>query len=339
MAKIDNKARLRQSLISESASVNKRFFNADKEMASHPNGLAGEKIAEPIPPAAPNLRAEIGKDQNSNNLNKIIRVPIDHAHDNPFNARHIYDAESIKSMAASVATRGQLVPAPAALHPTRPGHVILIDGHYRKRALQAAGKEEIDVVLHHVTNDLDMYRLSYQINEERHAQSPLDNALSWTRLLEAGTVANGEAIAEMTGLSAAAVTKTMALLKLPESAIARIRENPNKFGVAIGYEIYRCSKLLDERALLNLMEKVVAEDISSRDIDQMRAKLEQGSQRKQKEVSRQYKIKVGDVQIGFIKDWDAGKVAFEVHLTDPKEREALVDELKKRFNLGDGAER
>lgn len=335
MAKIDHKAKLRQSLLTESESVNRRFFNADKEMAIHPNGLAGEKIAAPVPLSRTNLRAEIGDENALTNSKNIMRVLLSHAHDNPFNARHIYDANAIKSMAASIATRGQLVPAPAALHPSLPGHVILIDGHYRKRALQVAGKDEIDVVIHHVAGELDMYRLSYQINEERHAQSSLDNAISWAHLMELGKVSSGEAIAEMTGLSTAAVTKTLSLLKLPDSAVAKIRENPTKFGVAIGYEIYRCAKLLDERALLALMDRVVAEDISSRDIDQLRAKMEQGTQRKLKEVSRQYKIKTGTLQIGFIKEWDSGKVTFEVQLTDPKEREALVNELKHRFNLSD----
>lgn len=335
MAKLDHKAKLRQSLLAESDSVNRRFFKADQEMEVHPNGLAGEKITRTLSTETVDSVTATTEENFSTDSKNIIRIPINQAHDNPLNARRIYDSEAIKSIAASIATRGQLVPAPAVMHPTLPGHVILIDGHYRKRAIQAAGKDDIDVVIHTVPHELDMYRLSYQINEERHSQTPLDNALSWTHLMEVGQVLNGDAIAEMTGLSAAAVTKTLSLLKLPESAIAKIRENPAKFGVAIGYEIYRCSKILAEKPLLELMDKVLREDISSRQIEQLRVKIEQGDQRKPKEVSRQYKIKAGVIQIGFIKDWDSGKVAFEVQLADPKEREALVDELKKRFNLHD----
>ncbi|MBL4953398.1 hypothetical protein JK635_14410, partial [Neobacillus sp. YIM B02564] len=46
-------------------------------------------------------------------------------------------------------------------------------------------------------------------------------------------------------------------------------------------------------------------------------------------------IKAGKMQIGFIKEWDSGRVALDINLADPKEREALVEELKRRFQIGD----
>jgi ParB family chromosome partitioning protein len=251
------------------------------------------------------------------------------------NARHIYDPEAVKALAASIATRGQLVPAPAARHPSLAGHVVLIDGHYRKRALLAAGKTEIECVLQDVSNELDMYRMSYLINEERNAQSPLDNALAWQKLLVEQKVADGAGVAELTGLSTAAVAKTMAFLKLPEAALAKLREAPGKFGIAVGYEIYQLSKMLSEKELLELMQRTLDEDLSSRALESLRSKLEEAKPRKKKEVSRQYRIKAGKTQIGFIKEWDSGRVALDINLVDPKEREALVDELKRRFQIGD----
>lgn len=336
-AKTDRKALLRSSIKSEAVSVekrfpaadvNKRYANAEDALEGRPQGLVGP--AHDI--VAPDFRAEI---KLSNKQRTVLRVAIDHAHDNPMNARQIYDGEVIKSMAASIATRGQLVPAPAVSHPTLPGQVILIDGHYRKRALLAAGKTEIEVIIHEVSSELDMYRMSYLINEERNGQSPLDNALAWGKMLEDGKVLDGEGVAELTGLSPSAIAKTLSLIKLPEAAIARIRENPAKFGVAIGYEVYRFSKFMEERPLLSLMERIVNEDLSSRALEQMRAKLEESKPRKKKEVSRQYKITSGITQIGFIKEWDSGKVVFEVNMVNHQEREVLVEELKRRFNLID----
>lgn len=337
--KNDRKSLLRSSIKNEADSIDKRFPQSTVDMRyeaaegaleGRPLGLVGPRV--PISSQVHNLRAEI---EAKGEERSILRVQLAMAHDNPMNARHIYDPEAVKTLAASLATRGQLVPAPAVHHPDFPGHVILIDGHYRKRALIAAGKTEIECVIQDVSNELDMYRMSFLINEERNAQSPLDNALAWQKLLNEKKVQDGEGIAELSGISPAAVTKTMALLKLPETALIKIRERPIKFGVAIGYEIYRISKLLTERELLDLMDKVVEEDLSSRALEQMRVKFEEAKPRKKKDISRQYKIKQDGLHIGSLKEWDTGRVAFDVVLIDPKDRAALITELRERFGLKD----
>lgn len=330
--KANRKDLLRSSIKNEADSVDKRFEAAEEAMEGRPLGLVGPRV--PVGSAARDLRAEIEAEPSETTL---VRVPLESAHDNPMNARQIYDPEAVKSLAASLGTRGQLVPAPAVWHPEKPGHVILIDGHYRKRALQACGRSEIEVVIKELASELDMYRMSYLINEERNAQSPLDNALAWGKLLDEKKVADSAGIAEMIGMSSALVAKTMALLKLPEAALAKMKEAASKFGPAIGYEVYRCSKSMSEQSLLSLMDRIVAEDLSSRAIEALRVKLEDAKPRKKKEVSRQYRINAGKDQIGFIKEWDSGKVAFEVNFVDPKEREALVEELKRRFNLSESA--
>ena len=92
---------------------------------------------------------------------------------------------------------------------------------------------------------------------------------------------------------------------------------------------------MTERDLMALMERIVAEDLSSRAVESLGAKLEEGTPRKTKEVSRQYKILAKQKQIGFIKEWDSGKVAFEIHLSDPAERQQLLEELKQKFKLAD----
>jgi ParB family chromosome partitioning protein len=339
--KPDRKSLLRSSIRNETqavekryepANVDKRYDAADNALIGRPLGLVGPTVATTQAPA--DFSAEIAATEPLNGKS-IVRVPLSMVHDNPLNARHIYDPEALKTLAASIATRGQLVPAPAARHPELDGHVVLIDGHYRKRALLAAGKTDIECVLQDVSSELDMYRMSYLINEERNAQSPLDNALSWQKLLVEQKVPDGAGIAELTGLSTAAVAKTMAFLKLPEAALAKLREAPAKFGVAVGYEIYQISKLVSERELLELMQRTVEEDLSSRTLEALRSKLENAKPRKKKEVSRQYRIKAGKTQIGFIKEWDSGRVAMDINLVDPKERQALVDELKRRFQIGD----
>ena len=342
-AKPDRKALLRRSINNESVAVEqrfaptdmqKRYADAEEALIDRPLGLVGPTIVSGKPTPQPGFSAEI----DTLSSRSILRIAIDRAHDNPLNARRIYDPEVIKSMAASLATRGQLVLVPAIRHPTIQGDVILLDGHYRKRGLLAAGKTEIEVDLQEVNSELEMYRISFLINQERNSQTTLDNALAWQKLLADQIVRDNESLAELTGLSTANVAKTLALLKLPEAAINKIRDRPTKFGIALGYELVQCAKVLDDSALLTLMDRVVAEDISSRALEAIRHKLASASPRKKKEVSRQYKIHAGAEQIGFIKEWDSGKVTLEVNLPHQVDREALVASLKRRFTLDETVE-
>jgi len=226
-----------------------------------------------------------------------------------------------------------MVPATAVRDPSRRDHYVLVDGHYRKKALLAAGRSQMDLLVVHDTAGLDLYRMSWLLNEERSAQSALDNALAWRKLLDEQLVREAGEIAELLGVSASTVNKTLALLRLPPAALEKMRERPDKFGVFIGYELTHASKVLDEEALLTLIERIVVQDLSSRDVEAIRAQLEKGGQRKRKEISRQYKIRIGTVQVGVIKEWDSGKLSLEINLSDAKERTALLEDLKRRFHL------
>lgn len=322
---IDRKAAMRATLNMEKRKVADRFSAAEAVLAERPAGLAAPSVAK----VQPDFSAETGEVAGR----QVVRVALSAVRDNPLNARHLYDPEVVKSLAASIATRGQLVPVTGVPDPDRAGGFILVDGHYRKKALAAAGRSQIDLILAESESALELYRMSWLLNEERSAQSALDNALAWRRLLDEQLVQEAAEIAELLGVSPATVNKTLAFLKLPAAAIDKVRERPDKFGVFIGYELFLLAKTLNEADLLALIDRIIQQNLSSRDVEAIRRQIEQGGQRKRKEVSRQYKITQGTAQIGVIKEWDSGKVALEIKLTDPKERNALLDELKRRFHL------
>lgn len=331
---------LRASLKAETASVEKRFAAAEAAMERAPSGLAGA-FAGSGRGASTTFSAESEAPVTAEPVatkhdgRPLIKLPLDRVVDNPFNARQIYNHDVIKERAASIATHGQRVPALACEDWRRPGFYILIDGHYRKRAIQAAGKNEIECLIEPITSDIELYRMSFLLNAERNAQSSLDNALAWQRLLTEQKVDSEEALVELTGLSWGTVNKTLSLLKLPPTALDKLREHPAKFGVAVGYEVFLYAKAAPEDEVVTLMQRIVDEDLSSRELESLRKKRQTKPARKPKEVSRQYKIRSGNAQVGFIKEWDSGKVAFEVHLPDSKERDALVEELKRRFTLSE----
>ena len=100
-------------------------------------------------------------------------------------------------------------------------------------------------------------------------------------------------------------------------------------------ELFLFAKNASEDEVIKLMDRILEQDLSSREVEALRKKAQDKPARKPKEVSRQYKIRNGNAQIGFIKEWDSGKVAFEVRLLDQRDRDALVEELKKRFTLSE----
>jgi ParB family chromosome partitioning protein len=329
--KIDRKSAMRATLSAERKSVDDRFAIADAVLNDRPAGLAmGAK-----PQSSPVETKAFSAERSQVTGRSVVTVPLDRIHDNPLNAREIYDANVVKELAASLVTHGQIVVAPAVRHPSLPGHYTLIDGHYRKKAAAMAGLPSLDVEVRAHDSDVELYRLSWMLNEERSAQSPLDNAFAWRKLLDQGVVRNEGQIAELLGVSLTTVNKSLALLQLPAAALDKMRERPEKFGVFTGYELTMAAKKIDEADLVALVNRIISEDLSTRQVAAVRAKLEEGHLRKRKETSRQYKIRKDGTQIGFLKEWDSGKVTLEIVLDEAKDRTALVQEFRQRFGLVD----
>ncbi len=324
--KIDRKALMRTSLSKEKKLVNERFATAEAILSERPLGLA----VVPTP-----IQEDITFSAESDPLfsRHIFKVPLNLIHENPLNARFIYKPDVIKELAASIATRGQMVAATAVKHPTLQGEYVLLDGHYRKKAAAIAGCTTLDLVVRPKLSDLEMYRSSWLLNEERTAQSTLDNALAWRALLDKNIIKNEGEIAELLSISLSNVNKTLSILAIPSTVLDKMREHPQKFGVFIGYELSIAAKILSTSELDQLVDRIVSEDLSSRQVATIRTQLEVGHERKRKETSRQYKINRAGIYIGALKEWDSGKITLEVKLSDSKERALLISELVERFEI------
>jgi ParB family chromosome partitioning protein len=126
-------------------------------------------------------------------------------------------------------------------------------------------------------SDLDFYRLSFLLNEQRSDQSALDNAIAWRQLLDEGKVQKEDEICELTGMSAGTVNKTLALLKLPESVLAVMRERPSAIGIATGYELTLYCKVAGEDRTRDLATRIMNDGMSSREVEAIRKQAQEGS--------------------------------------------------------------
>ena len=259
-----------------------------------------------------------------------VAVPLELIDQNPFNARQIYKPSRVNKLAASIALHGQEQPGIAT---RRNGRVILAAGHYRLRALKLNNAKTMILVIHEGLTDKDLYAFSYRENAEREPQTTLDNALSWRQMLDDGLYANETEIAEATRQSLPNVNKTLAALRLSVDVLDIVKEDPDRFGLSTLYELSLFEKIGGTTKTVELARKVAAEEAGRKEIGEARTALENSKERKKKENSRQYKIQLEGRAGGSLKDWDSGKVTFEVHLEDPKERAALVASLKAQFGL------
>lgn len=319
---IDRKSKMAKSIAKVQLKIDDRFSAAKDAVKNHPNGIL-------------NKPDEITEHQTVV-TETVISIPISKIIDNPFNARQIYDEDVVRQRAASMVTHGQQEPAKVVICDEKPGYYYLMDGHYRKRALLAAGKTEIKCLVKFVSNMLDLYKLSYLLNEERSPQSSLDNALAWKNLVDGKLVKTDDDIAELIGTSKATVSKTLALLSLPDVVLQKMQEKPSLFGTTIAYEIVLIHKTQStDKETLNLVQKVIDEGISRRELQAIRQKLELNPNRKQRDISRQHKIIIDGQEQGRLKEWDNGRVQLDVILDDTKLRHDLLEDLKNRFNIGE----
>jgi ParB family chromosome partitioning protein len=260
-------------------------------------------------------------------------IPVSEIDENPFNARRIYRQERIEKLAVSIAGQGQIVPGIATV---RGGRYTLVAGHYRLRAIKFAGLPTIELMVHHDLTDQQLYKMSFEENDERDDQSVLDNALAWRDLIERKVYADETTLSEAIGKSLPNVNKTLAILKLSDPVMEIVRADPAAFPLSALYELTLFEKAAGTAGVAQsaeMAQQLATGEIGRKEIQEMRQRVETPHQRKKKETSRQYRIMVGGQPVGAIKDFDDGRVKLEVKVDDPKEREELVTYLKHKFQL------
>jgi len=322
-----------------------RFARAQALVERQPNGFA-EKRAEPANETAVSADTAAATDA-ALSVATVVSLPTTAAavpslgdpyfedvdisliDENPFNARRLYRPERVHELAGEIRADGQLVPGLATI---RDGRRVLAGGHYRLRAIKAAGKSRMKLMIHPGLTDQQLYQMSYKENAEREQQSPLDNALAWKSLIDEGVYPSESAISVATGMSLPNVNKTMSILKLSEPVLDIVKERPEPFALSTLYQLTLLERVAGAPVATAMAAKVKDEVAVCRDVEEARARYENKPARKQKETSRQHKLVAADgTPLGILKDWDSGKVTFEVMLMDPTRRQALVEELRAKF--------
>lgn len=339
MSKLDQMKAAMERKKAQEQSQDERLLNAEKIASAVPNPFSTKtNHVESIQPVSATFTRESPITsvvfETGNKTPYFLRVAYGLIDPNPYNARATYKPQRIHKMSSEIKADGQMVPGIATIRGNR---IVLAAGHYRWKGIGIAQIGFMDLMIYEGISDRELYKLSYKENAERSDQTVIDDALAWKKLLNEGVYENESAIAEETGISPSNINKILSILNLPKSVLDYIDEQENtKFALSTLYELQLFSKIAGETAALEMVKKIVNDDYTRDQIKNARSLLETPKPpRKIKETSRQYKIMAadGEQSIGHIKDFDSGKILFEVNIMDDEKRKQILQTIQSLFHI------
>ena len=199
-------------------------------------------------------------DSDEKHISNIIKI--DNLIENPLNARCFYDDNVISELASSIIEKGQIVSVPVTPSTEKDKYIVL-DGHYRLKAMLKAGINEVRCDIHDNVFGLDLYILSRAANEERSSQSVFDDAISFAKLIEKGHVKSQVDLCTKTGVSEGSMSKYLAISKIPFEIISLLVNKPTPLGLRFAYTLSTALKKMTDNEFNILVQKIVNDDWSN----------------------------------------------------------------------------
>ena len=187
----------------------------------------------------------------------IIEIPVGDIRPNPYQPRKSFDKEALDELATSIRNYG--VFQPIIVKKSIKGYD-LIAGERRLRASKLAGLETIPAIIKEFSDD-EMREIALLENLQRENLTSIELAWAYKGIIDSLHIRQ-EDLAAKIGKSRSHVTNTLGLLRLPDDVQDMVRDNKMSMGHA-----RVLSKLEDEGKVEELAKKVVKENISVRDLE------------------------------------------------------------------------
>ncbi|MBU8905767.1 ParB/RepB/Spo0J family partition protein [Desertibacillus haloalkaliphilus] len=272
-------------------------------------------------------------DAGEENEESVKEVSIKELRPNPYQPRKTFSDESIDELKQSIINHGIL--QPLIVRKSIKGYEIVV-GERRYRAATEAGLTKVPVVVRELSED-KMMELALIENLQREDLNPLEEASAYEKLMKHLNLTQ-EQLAKRLGVSRPHIANHLRLLQLPEVVQEFIADGELSMGhgrALLG--------LKDKEKLPAILEKVMKEKLSVRELEQL-------IQRVNENVSRETKDKKAEPSI-FIKEKEAylrerlgtsvaikkgkkkGKIEIEFFSEDDLERILLLFE-EEQGNIG-----
>ena len=243
-----------------------------------------------------NLDALIPLTINNHNQEEVVgaqdEIDIDLIDPNPRQPRTVFDPEALQELVASIKEIGILQPPVVRRNGSR---YELIMGERRYRAARLAGLKNIPVIIRQTPNN-ELLREALIENIHRSQLNALEEGAAYSQLLNDFNCTQEELAAKL-GRSRTVITNTMRLLNLPTSVQQKVAAGTISAGHARAL-----LGLSDNVAIEKLANRIVAEGLSVRTVEEIIAilkptssKKKSGTAKKQSPELKEIAENLGDV--------------------------------------------
>ncbi|KWK05988.1 hypothetical protein WM11_11375 [Burkholderia ubonensis] len=261
---------------------------------------------------------------------QTIEIALSAVKDSPYNPRHFYPQKSLESLTANLAEQEQQTPIHVIPDYQLPGTFFISDGGRRTRSLRALKRATVKAIVVDLPIGIQSYKMGFDLNTQRESQTPFDNAVKWRRMLDDGLFATQRELGEVLGIDEGTVAQTLSLAKLPEDLLMEMVVTPEYFGRRLAYELVRYFDKTDRDSdrTLELIRKIVREELSLRDVQREIAKDVGPTARKprgQRAVFNhriEYKLPTGEVA-GEMKTYGEDRLDLQLKGLTPELRATL----------------
>ena len=192
----------------------------------------------------------------------IIQIPVGEIRPNPFQPRRSFDQEALDELATSIKNYG--VFQPIIVKKSIKGYD-LVAGERRLRASKLAGMETIPAIVKDFSDD-EMREIALLENLQRENLTSIELAWAYKGIIDSLHIRQ-EDLAAKIGKSRSHVTNTLGLLRLPDDVQGMVLDNKLSMGHA-----RVLSKMEDNAKVEELANKVVKDNISVRDLEDISSK-------------------------------------------------------------------
>ncbi len=214
----------------------------------------------------------------NNVVDQIFELEINQLQSNPLQPRGVITPDSLTDLVESIKEQGILEPLVVAETPA--GYQI-IAGERRWRAARLAGFTKVPVVVKKTTPQ-GMLEMAIVENVQREDLNPIERALAYKRLIDEFGLGTNE-VAKRVGKSAPTVSNTIRLLSLPDAI-----KDALVAGVITEGHVRPLISLGDHKLMLELFKKILRDNASVRQTEEMARKIKGEIQQKEPSQPKDY---------------------------------------------------
>ena len=192
----------------------------------------------------------------------IIQIPVEDIRPNPYQPRRSFDQQALDELATSIKNYG--VFQPIIVKKSIKGYD-LVAGERRLRACKLAGLDTIPAIVKDFSDE-EMREIALLENLQRENLTSIELAWAYKGIIDSLHIRQ-EDLAAKIGKSRSHVTNTLGLLNLPNDVQDMVLDNKLSMGHA-----RVLSKMKDEDKVEELANKVVKDNISVRDLEDISSK-------------------------------------------------------------------